>query len=76
MHVGDIVCRRHDPELVFHGPAVEDEIISYLREGPRLILLPKYKVPSPHQLVGEGWAYQAPKSSRRTLWTQSTAGLL
>lgn len=67
IHVGDVVCRSHDPELVFPGPAVENEIISYLREEPRRILLSKYKVPLPHQLVGEGWAYQAPKSSRRTL---------
>lgn len=47
MPVGDIVCRSHGPELIFHGPAVEDEIISYHREEWRRVYCPSTKYPRP-----------------------------
>lgn len=47
MPVGDSVCRSHGPELIFHGPAVEDEIISYHREEWRRVYCPSTKYPRP-----------------------------
>lgn len=64
MYVGDAACKSHDPQLMFQGPTVEDEIMSYHREERRHVLLPKYKVPSPHQLVGRRLGLLGSKDQR------------
>lgn len=69
MHVGDVVCRSNNPELIFDGLAGENEIISYHREEQRRVYCPSPKYPHP-SVGGEGGpAGQTPKSSGRTLQT-------